>query len=150
MGLLCDCEIFAKVRCKLYTQHNTQQILIDTRYNSSHPDTLLYWTFLFYIFWKIKFLQTVCIVAQPHQTISKVASAKDRRKYQKQQKGRLWVTLLTKLQETRMLLQQARQQQWSEVKANKNVGWCKHSESESDTFSGFSSLKKEEIYVEYK
>ena len=49
-----------------------------------------------------------------------------------------------------MLLQQARKQQWSEVKANKNVGWCKHSESESDTFSGFSSLKKEEIYVEYK
>ena len=26
---------------------------------------------------------------------------------------------------------------------------CKHSESDSDTESGFSSLKKEEIYVEY-
>ena len=85
-----------------------------------------------------------------HRKLGEIASAKDRRKYKKEQKGRLWVTLLTKLQETRMLLQQAQQQQWSEVKANKNVGWCKHSESESDTFSGFSSLKKEEIYVEYK
>ena len=51
-----------------------------------------------------------------------------------------------------MLLQQARarKQQWSEVKANKSVGWSKHSEAESNTDSGFSSLKKEEIYVEYK
>ena len=31
------------------TTHNTH-ILIDTRHNSSHPDTLLYWTFYFDFF----------------------------------------------------------------------------------------------------
>ena len=49
------------------TTHNTH-ILIDTRHNSSHPDTLLYWTFYFLLI--------------HHSELSKMDSAEDLRNYE--------------------------------------------------------------------